>query len=58
MEKGTKKIKVRKIEPYTDKWERLANELARTWATIKPCRECGYPVMDGYCCKTCGSTSP
>ena len=58
MEKETKKRKVRKIEPYTNKWERLANQLARIWTTIKPCRECGYPVVDGYCCQTCGSTNP
>jgi hypothetical protein len=25
---------------------------------IKPCRECRWPVHDGYCCTTCGSASP
>ena len=54
--KKTRKIK--KIEPYTKKWERLANDLARTWHVIKPCKECGYPVTDCYCCGTCGCTNP
>ena len=50
--------KVRKIKPYTPKWEKLANELARTIMDIKPCRDCGYPVLKGYCCETCGSKNP
>lgn len=59
MEKEIKKRKIRKIEPYTLKWEKLANNLARSWChNIKPCRECGYPVVDGYCCDTCGSSMP
>ncbi len=53
-----KERKVRKIEPYTRKWEKLANELARTYQQIKPCRDCGYPVLDGYFCQTCGSSNP
>lgn len=53
-----KERKVRKIEPYTRKWEKLANELARTYQQIKPCRDCGHPVLDGYCCQTCGSSNP
>lgn len=50
--------KVRKIKPYTRKWENLANNLARTYIKIRPCRECGYPILDGYCCQTCGSNNP
>jgi recombinational DNA repair protein RecR len=53
-----KERKIRKIEPYTRKWEKLANELARTYQTIRPCKHCGYPVIDGYCCQTCGSDTP
>ena len=49
----------RKMIPYTEKWEKEANALARSWCwNIKPCRDCGHPVMDGYCCGTCGSTNP
>lgn len=50
--------KIRRINPYTPKWEKLANQLARTWVIIRPCRKCGYPVIDGYCCGTCGSNEP
>lgn len=25
---------------------------------IYPCQKCGWAVMDGYCCSTCGDTNP
>jgi len=54
-----KKRKVRKIKAYTPKWEKMANILARTYCPpIKACKECGYPVIIGYCCETCGSNNP
>jgi hypothetical protein len=53
-----KERKVRRIKPYTPKWEKLANQLARSWNQLKPCRYCGYPVTVGYCCGTCGSDNP
>jgi len=55
-----KKRKVRKIKPHTRNWDKMANELARGFApTIKPCKECGYPVITGYCCEIgCGSNCP
>lgn len=54
-----KKRKIRKIKPYTLKWEKMANELARSWCpTVYPCKECGHPVVNGYCCGYCGSTDP
>ena len=58
MAEETKTRKVRKIEPYSNRWEKLANELARTYTNIRPCDHCGHPVMDGYCCGTCGSNQP
>jgi hypothetical protein len=57
--KTVKRKKIKNIEPYTLKWEKMANQLARSWAPpIHPCRECGYPVLSGYCCGTCGSNNP
>ena len=53
-----KKRKLKKIEPYTYPWERLANTLARSWVQVRPCRNCGRPVVDGYCCSFCGSDTP
>ena len=47
-----------KIEPYSAKWERMADEIARGNTTIIPCKDCGYPVMAGYCCQHCGSQEP
>jgi len=51
--------KIRKIKSNTRKWVRLAKELALSYCPeIGPCRHCGYPVIKGYCCGTCGSDNP
>lgn len=55
----TEKTKIKKIKPYTPKWEKLANNLARSWCwNIHPCKHCGHPVMGGYCCSFCDSNNP
>jgi hypothetical protein len=56
--KMAKERKLKKIEPYTRKWEKMANELARTYQQIRPCNDCGRPVLEGYCCQFCGSNNP
>lgn len=49
----------KKVEPYTPDWNDKANRLARSFAPrIKPCNDCGQPVVDGYCCNFCGSVNP
>jgi hypothetical protein len=50
--------KPRKLKPYTKAWEALANAEARAYVTIRPCRDCGGPVVDHYCCDRCGSGDP
>ena len=47
-----------KIAPYSDRWEQLANEEARSVTNIIPCKDCGYPIIKGYCCHHCGSQEP
>jgi len=54
----TENKKVRKIKPGTAGWEKMANSLARSYCLIKACRDCGYPVVVGYCCSVCGSVNP
>jgi hypothetical protein len=50
---------LKKMRPYTAKWERMADAEARMYApTINPCKDCGRPVVYGFCCRHCGSTSP
>ena len=46
------------IKPYTKYWEKLANNLARTYSIIHPCQHCGHPVRHGYCCGNCDSNEP
>lgn len=50
--------KPRRMEPYSDAWERLANAEARAYVSIHPCRDCGGPVIRPYCCNRCGSDEP
>jgi len=49
---------IRKLTPYTIYWEKLANSLARSIVNIRPCKDCGGPVVKGYCCGRCGSRDP
>ena len=51
--------KPRKMQPFTAKWEREADALARRAAPeIYPCAKCGHPVLSGYCCSTCHDSNP
>lgn len=46
-------------DPEGRAYERAANELARSYCPrLYPCRKCGWPVADGYCCQTCGTGTP
>lgn len=49
---------MRRIRPYTVRWEREANNLARDTVQIFVCVHCGHPVIKGYCCGVCGSNDP
>lgn len=40
-------------------YEDLRRELLESAAPdVRPCRRCGGPVLDGYCCERCGSEEP
>lgn len=48
---------LKKIEPYTPYWERLANEEARDYAPVAiPCEDCGRPRLTGFACNFCRGT--
>jgi hypothetical protein len=50
-----------KIErPTEQQYRNLKIGLALSYYAppINPCRECGWPVISGYCCTTCGSAEP
>lgn len=44
----------RKMKPYTPRWEKMANELARAFFVIVACPECGHPNPEQYVCSNCG----
>ena len=53
------KKKLPEIEPYSEEWEKLAGQEARSFApSIYPCGACNYPVVKGYCCTHCGDSNP
>jgi predicted RNA-binding protein with PUA domain len=48
-----------KPEPPTEDEYRAAKiSMALDRVHIKPCRNCRWPVLVGYCCTACGSTDP
>ena len=51
----TKKVRRRGVRQY-----RLAalQEAVTFCPPIYPCKDCGWPVVNGYCCTTCGSSDP
>lgn len=54
-----KEKKITKIEPYSDIYYRRLNQVARDFCPrIYPCKKCGSPVADGYCCTYCGDNDP
>jgi anaerobic ribonucleoside-triphosphate reductase len=53
------KSKIKKVEPYTREWKKIAKELALAYTpNITPCDDCNYPVIKGFCCENCGSLCP
>ena len=51
----------KKIAPPKDQdeIEDAANVIARGFCPrIYACKKCGWPVVDGYCCGTCGDSNP
>lgn len=46
------------MEPYTPAWHRAAYAKLKEYHNVYPCRECGGPVVERYCCGRCGSDEP
>lgn len=48
-----------RLEPHSEEYERLRIRLLTTWGPpTAPCKDCGGPVIVGYCCDRCGSIEP
>lgn len=58
MESGmTEKTKVK--PPTQAEYEKRRLQILLSYAPrTYPCGSCGWPVIDGYCCNTCGDTNP
>lgn len=45
--------------PTQEEYNRAKVSLALSYCpVIRPCKHCGWPVVNGYCCTTCGSPDP
>jgi hypothetical protein len=54
-----KKTNKESVKPYSEEWEKEANNLARSFCpTIYPCSTCKHPVVSGYCCTYCLTSMP
>ena len=48
-----------KIEPYSARWERIASNLALSYAPpTYECAACEYPVLRGVVCQFCHTMNP
>lgn len=48
-----------KMKVGSKQWIKDAVQLAMAYApAVYGCRTCGHPVVEGYCCHTCGSGDP
>jgi hypothetical protein len=46
------------VEPGTEEWEIRAGRFLRSIYHVYACKKCGAPVLDGYCCTYCYSSTP
>ena len=54
-----KKTKKYPHEYGSEEWHRDAGREAISFCPgVKPCRDCGAPVIRGYCCTYCRSVNP
>lgn len=52
-------LSIRRIDRYSQEFEVAANRLARDYCPrIIACRHCSWPVIQGFCCRTCDSNDP
>lgn len=51
---------MQKIKPPSDAmYRKVACQLAIDYApAIRTCQKCLWPVIHGYCCRTCGDSNP
>ena len=47
-----------KMKEYSKAYNKEAIEFALCEIELFPCKTCGHPVRDGYCCGHCGEIDP
>jgi hypothetical protein len=50
--------KPRKLKFGSAEYKRLALDEMLYAVDLSPCGDCGAPVVEGYCCTRCGSSTP
>jgi hypothetical protein len=45
--------------PTQAEYDKAEVAIALSWCPeIYACKKCGWPVIEGYCCTTCGNATP
>jgi len=47
-----------KMKENSAAYDKEAANLALSGVTIRQCKHCGHPTVDGYCCGHCKSSDP
>ena len=52
-------IKIVIAPPTREQYERRCNQIMYSYRpTMYPCQVCQWPVVEGFCCDTCGTSNP
>lgn len=50
---------IEKIDPNSEEYKNKRYSLMKDFCPpIYPCKKCGHPVVKGYCCTTCRTSTP
>ena len=49
---------IKYLKPYSEEWHKLNYQLLRQHYSSSPCKNCGHPTLQGYCCTFCHDENP
>lgn len=49
---------IKYLEPYSEEWHKLNYKVLQQSYSTHACKNCGHPVISGYCCEFCRDENP
>ena len=46
------------LKPYSEEWHKLNYTLLKQYHGSNPCKNCGHPTLQNYCCTFCYDENP